>query len=244
VGYPDDLDIAILGEILRGGGEKLREAGAVIAGGHTTTDREPKYGIAALGLVHPERVLTKGGARPGDVLLLNKAIGTGVTTTAAKQQQADPTQLAGAVASMARLNGGASQVLSRFAEQVHAATDITGFGLAGHAHEMAHHSGLTLRLVWDRVPLLDGAAGYARGGFVPAGGKRNRSYYAPWVAVRRALADWEQVLLYDPQTSGGLLAAVAAERADEVERAFGEAGEPVWRVGTAIEGRAGGLEIA
>jgi selenide,water dikinase len=235
VAYPDDLDPAILSEILRGGADKLLEAGAVVAGGHTTSDKEPKYGLAVTGLVHPDRILTKAGAHPGDVLFL--------TTTAAKQQRVEPDHMKAVVASMARLNGGAARILELFADAVHAATDITGFGLAGHAHEMAQQSGLTLGFDWDRVPLLPGAADYARAGLIPGGGKRNQSYYGSWVSLRRALSDWEQVLLYDPQTSGGLFAAVAHERADEVERAFSEAGEPLWRVGQAIDARAGGLEI-
>ncbi len=243
VGYPEDLEISILSEILRGGAEKLRQAGAVIAGGHTTSDQEPKYGVAAAGLVHPKRIFTKGGALAGDVLFLTKPIGTGVVTTALKRGEADESHLQAAVDSMARLSRAAARILRRFDEHVHAVTDVTGFALAGHAREMAEQSGLTLRLEWQNVPRLPGAEQYARTGFVPGGGKRNRLYYGPWVSVRRALEDWEQILLYDPQTSGGLLVAVSAEHADLIEQAFREAGEPVWRVGQAIEGRAGGLEL-
>jgi selenide,water dikinase len=243
VAFPDDLETAILAEILRGGGEKVREAGAVVAGGHTTSDKEPKYGVAVTGLVHPAEVWTKGGARPGDVLFLTKPIGSGVVTTALKQDRVERAHLDQAVASMARLSGKAADVLRGFADDLHAVTDVTGFALAGHAHEMAHHSGLTLSLRWSDVPLLQGAEGYARQGCVPGGGRRNRLYYAPWVSVQRAFADWEQVLLYDPQTSGGLLFALAPTRADAVERAFHDANEPLWRVGRAIEGRAGGIEI-
>jgi selenide,water dikinase len=243
VGYPEDLDTSILSEILRGGAEKLREAGAVIAGGHTTSDKEPKYGVAATGLVHPKKILTKGGAHPGDVLFLSKPIGTGVVTTAHKRGQVDAGDLETAVASMARLSRGAAAILRRFDGDIHAATDITGFSLAGHGHEMAHQSGLTLRLAWDTIPRLPGSENYARTGSVPGGGKRNRLYYGPWVSVRRALEEWEQILLYDPQTSGGLLFAAAPERADDIERVFRENEEPLWRVGETVAERAGGLEI-
>ena len=244
VGYPDDLDTSILSEILRGGAEKLREAGAVIAGGHTTSDKEPKYGVAVTGLAHPDRILTKGGARPGDVLFLTKPIGTGVVTTAHKRGQVDDGDLAVAVASMARLSGGAAKILRQFEGAIHAATDITGFSLAGHSHEMAHQSGLTLRFHWDDVPLLQGAESYAKSGSVPGGGKRNRLYYGPWVLVRRTLQDWEQILLYDPQTSGGLLFAADAAKADEIEKTFRGSEEPIWRVGEALDARPGGLEIS
>ena len=244
VGFPGDLDPSILSEILRGGAEKMREAGAPIAGGHTTTDAEPKYGVAVVGIVHPQRMLLKAGVQPGDVLFLSKPIGTGVITTAHKRGEADPLHLASAVASMTRLNRCAAALLGRFGEAIHAATDITGFGLAGHLHEMAHLSGLTLRISWDAVPQLPGARDYARGAFVPGGGRRNRQYYGPWIALERALEEWEQVLLHDPQTSGGLLFAAALGQADAVEHAFGEAGEPLFRVGEAVAGgRPGGIEL-
>jgi len=243
VGFPEDLDPAILSEILRGGAEKMREAGAPIVGGHTTSDKEPKYGITAIGLVHPERVLLKGGARPGDALFLTKPIGTGVITTAHKRGRVDSEHLRAAVSSMTRLSRGAAELLRRFGPDVHAATDITGFSLAGHAHEVAHQSGLTLRLRWEGVPQLEGAAVYAREDFVPGGGRRNRQHYGAWVSLHRPLADWEQILLYDPQTSGGLLFAVAGSRAGEVERAFRDAGEPLAAIGETIEGRPGGIEL-
>jgi len=243
VGYPDDLDTAILAEILRGGGEKVREAGGVIAGGHTTSDKEPKYGVAMTGIVHPDRVLTKGGARPGDRLFLTKALGTGVVTTALKRGRVDPEHLSAAVTGMARLNAGSATILRRFHGAIHAVTDVSGFALVGHAHEMAEQSALTLGLRWDAIPLLPGAADYARAGEVPGGGRRNRSYYEPWVETRRPLAEWQSTLLYDPQTSGGLLFACDAGRAGALEQAFGEASEPLWSIGEALDGRCGGIRI-
>jgi selenide,water dikinase len=194
-------------------------------------------------MVHPDRILTKGGARPDDAIFLSKPLGTGVMTTAAMKDRVEADHLRSAVESMSRLNRRATEIVLRFDDDLHAATDVTGFGLVGHAHEMAHASGVTLRFEWDRLPLLDGAEAYARAALVPGGGKRNRLYYTAWTTTRRALEDWQQVLLHDPQTSGGLLFAVSGVRADDVERAFADEGEPVWRVGQAVEGAAGGIEI-
>lgn len=244
VGFPDDVDPVVLSDILRGGAEKVREAGAVVAGGHTTVDKEPKYGLAVTGLVHPGRILTKGGARPGDWLLLTKPIGTGVVTTAHKRQKVDTSDLSAAIETMERLSRVASRLLREAGGSVHALTDITGFSLAGHTHEMAHQSGLTLRLRWDGVPVLAGAERYAREGMIPGGSRRNEAYYSGWVAYRRDFDEWERRLLFDPQTSGGLLAAVAPDAAAPLLDAFRAAGEPVWEVGQAVEGKPGGVEIA
>jgi selenide,water dikinase len=243
VGFPEDVDIAVLSDILRGGAEKVREAGAVVAGGHTTVDREPKYGLAVTGLVHPARMLTKGGARPGDVLFLTKPIGTGVVTTAHKRQRVDDDDLDTAVASMERLSGRAAKLLREAGGAVHALTDVTGFALAGHAHELAEQSGCALRLDWDAVPRLPGAARYAREKMVPGGSHRNERYYGPWIAWGSDLEEWERRLLFDPQTSGGLLAAVDPTVADRVRQSFADAVEPVWRIGEVVEGRGGGLEL-
>jgi selenide,water dikinase len=244
VGFPDDLDPSVLSEILRGGGEKVREAGAVIAGGHTTSDREPKYGLAVTGIVHPARVLTKGGARPGDVLLLTKPIGTGVVTTAHKKQQVEEAHLLAAIASMTRLSGKASELLRARPGATHALTDVTGFSLAGHAHEMALQSALSLRIAWGTVPRLPGAEEYSRKGFLTGGGRRNDAYYGPRLTIERTLADWERLLLFDPQTSGGLLAAVDPAAADALVASFEAAGEPVFRIGTAEAGEAGRIVVS
>jgi selenide,water dikinase len=242
VGWPDDVDRAILSEILRGGAEKVREAGAVIAGGHTTSDKEPKYGLAAIGMGHPDRLLTKHGARPGDLLFLTKPIGTGVVTTAHKNDAVQPDHLEEAVRSMSRLNRAGASIL-RPAGGIHAATDVTGFSLAGHAHEMATQSGLALRFEWSAVPLLPGAKGYAENGQRPGGSKRNEAYYGPHVAARAPLTPADEALLYDPQTSGGLLFAVAPDDADAVVQRFDAAGEPLWRIGEATDGTPGTIEI-
>jgi selenide,water dikinase len=226
VGFPDDMDPAILSEILRGGGEKVKEAGAVVAGGHTTTDREPKFGLAVTGIVRPDRVLAKEGARAGDVLLLTKPLGAGIVTTAAKRQKASEADLSAAIDSMSRLSARAAALLQD-----------------AHPHEMAHLSKLTLRFRWEALPLLPNVESYARAGHLPGGGKRNAAHYAPFFTAARPLEDWQRDLLYDPQTSGPLLAAVDPAAADAIVGAFRAAGEPVWVVGEAVAGRAGGIEI-
>jgi len=243
VGFPAGLDPSILTEILRGGAEKVREAGAVIAGGHTTDDTEPKYGLAVIGMVHPDKVWPKGGARAGDRLYLTKRLGTGVLTKAQKNDAVETDDIEAAIESMARLHTGSVAVLGDFDGAVHAATDITGFGLAGHGHEVADHSGLTLRFAWDDLPLLSGAQRYAEQGMIPGGGKRNKAYFEKWVRLERKLDDWQEALLYDPQTAGGLFLAVDADRADELERAFEAASEPCWRIGEAVAGNPGTIEI-
>ena len=161
VGFPDKLDRGILVEILRGGADKAREAGAVVAGGHTTSDDEPKYGLAVIGEVHPDEIWEKGGVRDGDRLLLTKPLGTGMITTANKNGEVDDADLLAAVQSMSRLHRRTVEVIRSIDAGMHAATDITGFGLIGHVHEMAHRSRLSLRLRWDDLPLLPGVESYA-----------------------------------------------------------------------------------
>ncbi len=165
VAYPDGFGLEILREILRGGAEKVREAGAVIAGGHTVTDKEPKYGLAVTGLVHPERIYRKSGAQPGDSLVLTKALGTGVITTALKNGAADAADVDSAVASMTSLNREASRLARDY--RVHAMTDVTGYSLLGHTHEMAHLSGVSIRLNYGALRWLPGAQRYAEAELVP-----------------------------------------------------------------------------
>ncbi|HEX5043841.1 MAG TPA: selenide, water dikinase SelD [Candidatus Polarisedimenticolaceae bacterium] len=241
--FPADLDPAVLAEILRGGADKVREAGAVVAGGHTTTDPEPKFGLAAAGLVHPDRVLTKGGAQPGDVFVLTKPIGSGLITTAAMRDRATPAELETAIASMSRLNQDAGRLLRSLPPgAVHALTDITGFGLGGHAHEMALASDLAVRFHWPGVPLLPGAETYAREGLSFGGARRNVSYYG--AHVRGAdVPEWVTALLFDPQTSGGLLAAVSPEHVAPLLELFDREAVPAWRIAVAEAGPAGELRL-
>lgn len=236
VGFPSDLDNAILTEILRGGAAKVREAGAIIAGGHSVIDAEPKYGLAVIGTVHPDRILTKGGAREGDALLLTKPLGTGIVTTAAKREAAPPDVLAAAIASMTRLNASAASVLRGLGTAVHACTDITGFGLLGHGLEMAEQSGLALVIESAALPLLPGVEALAEAGHVPGGTERNTSALAARVTFAGDVSEALRVLCFDPQTSGGLLAALAP---DAVERALVElaaVGVEARQVGTVVAG--------
>ena len=243
VGFPDDMDPSVISEILRGGADKVKEAGAVVAGGHTTSDKEPKYGLAVTGMVHPDRILSKGGARAGDVLLLTKPLGAGILTTAGKQQSASTADMDVVIASMARLSASASRLLREAHPHVHALTDITGYSLIGHAHEMAHLSNVALRFRMSDLPLLPGVAGYAKAGIVTGGARRNASHYGGFVATSRPLEPWQLDVLYDPQTSGPLLAAVEPTHAGTLVAAFRAAGEPVWIVGEAVAGTEGGIEI-
>ncbi len=242
-GFPEDLETSTISEILRGGGEKMREAGAVIAGGHTTTDEEPKYGLAVLGMVHPDRLWSKRGALPEDLLYLTKPIGTGVITTAHKRAVVHEGHLEAAVASMARLNAGAARLLRRFSDGVHAATDVTGFALVGHAHELAQASGASIVLDSAALPLLPGAVDYARDGCIAGGGRRNREHYEPWVRRGPDVRGLIDELMHDPQTSGGLLVAVAPALAAEIEAQFAQSREPLWRVGRVCAGNSGTVEI-
>ena len=241
--WPDDLPGEMLGRVFAGGADKMAEAGAVIAGGHTVTDDEPKYGICVTGTIHPDRVLTKAGAKAGDRLYLTKPIGTGIVLTALKREAASEEHVAEAVASMGRLN----RMAARLVQEVgaNACTDVTGFGLTGHAAEMAEKSGVRLRIAAEAVPFLSGAPEYAELGFVPGGNGRNRAHFASLgadaVLVPAGLRQSLDNLLHDPQTSGGLLISVAADRAAALEAAFAREKEPLWPIGEVVEGR--GVEI-
>lgn len=241
--FPGEMENETIAEILRGGAEKVREAGAVIAGGHTIVDREAKYGLAVIGFAEDGALLRNEGAGPGDLLYLTKPIGTGVLATARKRDAIDELVFAEAVRSMLRLNAGAAEVLRVNPDITHAATDVTGFSLAGHAHQLAHLSGVALQIDWDRIPLLPAAEACADQGIVTGGGSRNRDYYGRWVDHRRQLTEGQEVLLYDPQTSGGLLCAIDGDAAETLEASFAEAGEPVWRVGRVDQGEPGRVTI-
>jgi selenide,water dikinase len=238
-GFPDNLDLGILARIFEGGADKAAEAGIVIAGGHTVTDAEPKYGLIVTGLIHPQETLTKAGAKPGDLLYLTKPLGTGVVTTALKQEAADASDVEAAIESMLTLNMAAGRAARQAG--VNACTDITGFGLMGHATEVAIKSGVGLRFDANSVPLLPGAERYATEGRVPGGGHRNRDYYQSLpecgVTDEAGVPDWLSALLFGPETSGGLLVSVAPERAPDLEAAFREAGVTTWKIGLVVEGR-------
>ena len=223
VGFPKGtLDLAILGEILKGGGERARAAGAVVIGGHSIIDPELKYGMAVTGVVHPDRVIRNVGVRDGDVLVLTKPLGTGIITTALKQRKASRASVRAAVESMVALNGPASRIARRFT--VHACSDVTGFGLLGHSAEMAMGSGITLLLDSSALPLLPGARRLAEQGFLTGGCQRNRAYLEDKVVVESRVPEGLREVAFDPQTSGGLLLAVPAKAAGRLVRKLRENG--------------------
>lgn len=233
VAWPEDLEPELLSEILRGGGEMVAQAGAVIAGGHTVTDKEPKYGLAVTGMLHPQRLFTKGGARPGDLLVLSKPLGTGLLTTAHKREQVDEDDLDVALRSMMQLNRQASQALLTLGERVHAVTDITGFGLLGHAWEMATQSQVSMRFSFGMLPLLPNARRYAEMGCVTGGAHRNEEYLHAHVRIAEWIDPFEREILWDPQTSGGLFAAITPEAWTELAAATPK---PLfWRIGEVID---------
>ena len=208
VAFPDGLDLDQLREILRGGAEKVAEAGAAIAGGHSVNDREPKYGLAVVGIVNPAEIIRKSGSRPGDLLVLTKPLGTGVITTALKRRQAEPDSVAAAVRSMKRLNQQAALAARRAG--VRSMTDVTGFGLLGHAHEMAHLGGVDFRLNSAALSWLPGAGDCAAAGAFPGGKGNNEQYFSPWIDFDDTVDQLMRDMLWTPETSGGLLAAIPA----------------------------------
>jgi selenide,water dikinase len=219
--YPANGDLEDLEAILKGGAEKMREADCAIVGGHSVADEEIKFGYAVTGTVHPARVKANAGARPGDALVFTKRLGTGVISTALKRGMARDADVAASIASMLTLNRKACEAM--LAYDVHGCTDVTGFGLIGHAREMALGSGVTLEIEVDRLRFLDGALEYARLGAIPAGLKNNREYGACAVETARDLPAEVENLLYDPQTSGGLLVTLPEADAAALARVFPEA---------------------
>ncbi len=217
-GFPRKLPLDILAEILRGGAEKAGEAAVLIVGGHTIDDPEPKYGLAVTGLVHPKKFVSNADARPGDVLYLTKPLGIGVITTGIKQEKTPPEVAAEAIRVMNTLNRAASEAMQEVG--VHAATDITGFGLLGHLHEMVAASGVGARISARAVPVLGGAPELAGAGAIAGGTTRNLEWLADKVRWAPAIDGTTRILLADAQTSGGLLIAVAPERAQTLEEAL------------------------
>ena len=219
--FPNCLDPEILGEILRGGADKVLEAGAVLVGGHSVQDDEPKYGLSVTGFVHPEKIYKNYGCQPGDVLVLTKQIGSGVINTAVKAQMASESAAQEAALVMASLNRKAKETVENYT--VHACTDVTGFGLLGHCTEMAQASDVTLEIYPEQIAYLEEAADYARMGLVPAGAYKNREFAEPYLDagdVKEVYLD----LLSDPQTSGGLLVSVPEEELDSLMKDFAESG--------------------
>jgi selenide,water dikinase len=227
--FPEDLPRDVLAEIFAGASDKVREAGGTLAGGHTIRDPEPKYGLAVIGAAHPDRLLRKGGARPGDILLLTKRLGTGILVSGQRQGRTTEADLQGAIEQMRTLNRAASEILLK--RGVTAATDVTGFGLLGHGLEMARASGT--RFVFDAaaLPALPGGLELARAGVETGGAAHNRRFVAPAFTLAEGVAPELVTLAHDPQTSGGLLAAVPKNRLKGVEAALDHVAVAHWRVG-------------
>lgn len=239
VGFPRALlGEGLLEEILRGGAETLRNAGVPVLGGHTVDDAEPKFGVVAVGEVHPDRMVTNSGAQAGDVLLLTKAIGTGIIATAHKNDAVSADVLSQAVESMATLNDSAAESMLRGV--VHGATDVTGYGLLGHLRNMLRQSGVGAEIIAGEVPLLPGAIELLEAGQVPGGTKRNRTDLEPDVTFGDGVSESLRMLLCDAQTSGGLLMAVPANEADRI---LDELGEPASKIGSVTESEPGSISV-
>jgi selenide,water dikinase len=229
------LDMGMLKEILRGGGDKVKEAGASLAGGHSVDDNEPKYGLAVTGCVHPDRVLTNIGCRAGDALILTKPLGTGVLFNAGRAGKLAYPELEAVLPEVAALNGTAMEVALNF--DVHACTDITGFGILGHSLEMAKGSGLQIDLVFDRLPLYPNALKMYQNGETTGSNKANRRLAQGFWEAAASLAFEEEELLFDPQTSGGLLISVPADQSDDLLTGLKKAGiDAADQVGEVVEG--------
>jgi selenide, water dikinase len=236
---PPDLPAEIGAEIMRGGAEKVRQAGVVLAGGHTIQDKEPKFGLVVLGFVDPQHIITKGGARPGDRLVLSKPLGFGVITTALKRNLVKDKDLAEAVEWMKTLNQGAAE-LAREAG-VRGGTDVTGFSLLGHGLEMANASGVALRFSYAKIPFIRGAQHYAEEWIFPGGSSDNRQYYGKYVRFDLQIPEHSQMLLFDAQTSGGLLLAVPPDRLSAMLERAAQKGQSLWEIGEAVPGS--GIEV-
>ena len=239
-GFPLELPENMIGEILRGGAEKVAEAGGIIAGGHTINCKEPLYGLSVIGTVHPEKILAKSGAKAGDLLILTKPLGVGVITTAFKGDSAAHNHMEAAVNTMKKLNKKAAQLLKQ-AGDIHACTDVTGFSLIGHSGEIAEKSGVGICLHFEKLPFIDGAMTYAQEWLFPGGSCSNKRCYERNVSFASGISEEMRMLLYTPETAGGLLASVSPHRAQDVMALFKRNNETCWIVGEVKEGR--GIEV-
>ena len=241
VGFPNCLPIDVLTQILKGGTDKVHEAGATMVGGHSVEDEEPKYGLAVTGTVHPDKLITSQGCHPGDLLVLTKPLGTGLLTTALKAEVLCENDIDEALRGMARLNRYASEAMRRVG--ISACTDVTGFGLLGHALEMAEASQISLTISPSSLPSYPHAKEMAETGLVPEGSFRNNRHYMPRVTGADHQAQVDIDLLCDPQTSGGLLIAVHADRLAALCEALHQAGDHAFVIGEVANGPAGTMEV-
>ncbi len=230
---PPHLPTEVGSEILRGGAEKALEAGVVIAGGHTVQDKEPKYGLMVIGMVDPAHMLAKGSAQPGDVLFLSKPLGFGIITTALKADKARPEWVVNVIDWMKQLNRQAGELALEFG--ANACTDITGFSLLGHSWEMAKASGVGMRFYWDAIPFVEGAKQLAVEWAFPGGTFDNMEFFKQHVIFEKDITEEEKMMLFDPQTSGGLLMSIPAERADDLIARAIQDKISLWKIGDVVE---------
>lgn len=238
---PNCLPLSAVKGILEGGYQKVHEAGAVVAGGHTIEDVEPKYGLCCTGMVHPDKVWSNAGAQVGDVLVITKPIGSGIAITAYQAELMDDAAFAPAVAAMTTLNAKGKEAIARVG--ANACTDITGFGLLGHSVEMAAGSGVTLQINAGRVPLLPRVVEMAKMGLIPKAAYNNKNYIVDEVEISRDTPLYLQDLLYDPQTSGGLMASVAEEKIRDLMEAFAELGVAATIIGQVVPAMKNGVKV-
>ena len=240
--FPCELGLEILGMILEGGRSKVEEAGAVVVGGHTIEDDEPKYGLSVTGIVSPDKIMTIGGAKSGDILVLTKPLGVGVLATVLKWGKVDEQDIKAAIDGMIHLNAGASDAMLKV--NTHAATDITGFGFLGHLHNMMHESGVSARIVLDKVPIWPQAREYVHRKMIGGGLKRNWEYLEGMVVFDAGIDELTKAILFDPQTSGGLLISVAPDDADKLIELLKQTGTPAHDiVGEVVGVQAGHIEV-
>jgi len=232
--FPEKAELEILERILAGGLSKMIEAGCTVIGGHSIRDDETKFGYSVTGVVHPKKILANQGARPGDALLFTKAIGTGVISTAIKKGKAEPGWIDAAVRSMTTLNKQAAEVITRGDFRVNSMTDVTGFGLIGHAREMVLASDVSIQIVAGKIPLIEGAIECVRAGHIPGGLKNNRDFAECLVEYEDGVSDDVRALLFDPQTAGGLL--ISTPDSGPLARALEDAGVAVVRIGEVLKG--------
>lgn len=233
VGFPEDLDMNILGEILRGGADMVNEAGAMVVGGHTVRDKEPKFGLSVVGFLDQDKLLKNHGSKPGDVLILTKAIGTGIISTGIKRGKSEEAWEKASSFSMRYLNKYAVQSFED--AEIHACTDITGFGLMGHLSEMMEGSETSCVLEMDEIPLLPGVRELAEAGVSPGGASNNRCHFGKGVSFDESITDSDKAILFDPQTSGGLLLSVKKEDAEGLLKRLGETETPAKIIGEVIQ---------
>ncbi len=237
---PPDLPPEVITSILQGGADTARQAQVVIAGGHTVQDQEPKYGLVVLGFAHPQHMLTKKGLHPGDILVLSKPLGFGTTTTALKREQVAASDVAEAVGWMKKLNKAAAELALEF--NLQAGTDVTGFSLLGHSYEMAEASGVGIRFTYQNIPIISGARRYAEQFIFPGGTYDNRLYFGSSVHFDASLDEPSQLLLFDSQTSGGLLLAVPPDRLDQLITRAAQIEQPLWVIGEVIQEK--GIDVS